>query len=95
MTLTFLLRDLLRSDIDSPALLGEIDLRAPRKCGRVKGVLAVLFARTTQVLHAPLLTMIREYDALTEVRPELDIFHGSRAQYGDLMMEALELLYAR
>ena len=29
--------------------------------------------------------MIREYNALTEVRPKLDVLHGSKAQFGGLV----------
>jgi len=34
--------------------------------------------------------MIREYNALTEVLPELDAFHGIGACFGELVLEAIQ-----
>jgi len=90
----FLLRDILRGNLDSPYLLGEIGLRAPIRHGRGRAVLAVPFTRTTQAWYAPLVTMIREYNALTEVQPDLDVFHGTRVQFGELVGGALDTLYS-
>jgi len=42
-----------------------------------------------QAWHAPLQTMVREYNALTDVQPELDVFHESRKHYGELVTKAL------
>ena len=74
--------------------VGEIGLRAPIRHDRGRAVLAVPFTRTTQVWHAPLVTMIREYNALTEVQPDLDVFHGTRVQFGELVGGALDTLYS-
>jgi len=94
MTSMFLLGDILRGNVDSPYLLGQIGLKVPVKRSRARCALAVHFARTTQAWHAPSQTMVREYNALTRVQPELDIFHGSKKNYGELMAKSLELLYA-
>jgi len=79
MASMYLLRDFLRGNLDSPYLLGQIGLKVPVKHSRARSVLAVHFVRTTQAWHAPSQTMVREYNALTGVQPELDVFHGSKS----------------
>ena len=73
-----LLCDILRGNLDSSYLLDQIELKVPVKRSRARRALTVYFARTTQACHhAPLKTMVREYDALTGVQRKLDVFHRS------------------
>jgi len=94
ITSIFLLRDILRGNLDFSYLLGQKELKVPGKRSRARTVLAVRFVRTTQAWHAPVQTIVREYNALTGVQPELDVFHGSRKHYGELVSKALQLLNA-
>ena len=85
-----LLQDILRGTLDSLYLFGEIGFRVPARNSRARGVLLVPFARTTQAWRAPLVTMIIEYNALTEELPELEVFHGTEACFGGLVLEAIQ-----
>ena len=72
------LNDLINGKLDSASPLSGINIHAPSRMGRSRGLFVVSKICTNILQHAPLERMKRLYNKLTEIVPDIDIFSDTR-----------------
>lgn len=93
LALLLLLRDILTARLHSPFLLGKVNIYAPSRNCRTRGLFHMSMHRTTQCISLPLNRAMNLYNKLSSIDPEIDIFFGGKMKYKERVIHALIQLH--